>query len=105
LPKRILLLTGAPGIGKTTIIIKTTEDLKVEGVSVGGMISKDAREGNTRVCFEIIDLINGKHGWLAHINQRSGPRVGKYRVNMGNFESIGARNCHGIHRKMQHSRH
>jgi nucleoside-triphosphatase len=91
LPKRILLLTGAPGIGKTTIIIKTIEGLKEEGVSVGGMISKEAREGNTRVGFEIIDLFNGKHGWLAHINPKSGPQVGKYRVNLADLENIGAK--------------
>jgi nucleoside-triphosphatase len=91
LPKRSFLLTGAPGIGKTTVIIKIIEDLKEEGVSVGGMISKEAREGSTRVGFELIDLINGKHGWLAHINQKRGPQVGKYRVNMGDLENIGAK--------------
>ena len=91
LPKRIFLLTGAPSIGKTTIIIKTIEDLKEEEVSVGGMISKEAREGNTRVGFEIIDLINGKRGWLAHINQKSGPKVGKYRINLADLENIGAK--------------
>jgi nucleoside-triphosphatase len=91
LPKRIFLLTGAPGIGKTTVIIKTVEYLKEEGVSIGGMISKEARESNTRVGFEIIDLINGKHGWLAHINQKSGPQVGKYNINISDLENIGAK--------------
>jgi nucleoside-triphosphatase len=91
LPKQILLLTGAPGIGKTTLIIKTIENLKAKGVSVGGMISKEVREGNMRVGFEIIDLTNGKHGWLAHINQKSGPQVGRYRVNLTDLENIGAK--------------
>ena len=70
--KRVLLLTGAPGVGKTTVLIKTVDALKAKGVSVGGMISREAREGNVRVGFEIIDLTNGKHGWLAHINQKNG---------------------------------
>lgn len=91
MPKRIFLLTGAPGIGKTTVIIKIIEDLKEDGVSVGGMISKEAREGSRRVGFELIDLINGKHGWLAHINQKNGPQVGKYHVNMGDLENLGAK--------------
>ena len=44
-----------------------------------------------RVGFEIIDLTNGKHGWLAHVNQKSGPQVGKYHVNLEDLESIGAK--------------
>jgi len=90
LKKRVLLLTGAPGIGKTTVLIKTMEALKTQGVSVGGMISREAKESGMRVGFEILDLTNGKHGWLAHVNQRVGPQVGKYRVNLHDLETIGA---------------
>ena len=72
------------------MLIKTVDALKAKGVSVGGMISREAREGNVRVGFEIIDLTNGKHGWLAHINQKSGPQVGKYHVNLEDLEKIGA---------------
>jgi nucleoside-triphosphatase len=85
-----LLLTGNPGVGKTTVLIKTVEALKAEGISVGGMISREAREGNVRVGFEIIDLTNNKHGWLAHINQRAGPQVGKYHVNLEDLDNVGA---------------
>jgi nucleoside-triphosphatase len=90
LQKRVLLLTGNPGVGKTTVLIKTVEALKAEGISVGGMISREAREGNVRVGFEIIDLTNNKHGWLAHINQRAGPQVGKYHVNLEDLDNVGA---------------
>ena len=89
--KRVLLLTGAPGVGKTTVLIKTVEALKAKGISVGGMISREAREGNVRVGFEILDLTNGKRGWLAHANQKSGPQVGKYHVNLADLEDIGAK--------------
>ena len=58
------------------------EALKAQGVTVGGMISREAREGGERVGFEILDLTNGKHGWLAHVNQKVGPQVGKYHVNI-----------------------
>jgi len=86
-----MLLTGAPGVGKTTVLIKTVEALRAQGVSVGGMISREAREGNVRVGFEITDLTSNKRGWLAHVNQKSGPQVGKYRVNLQDLESIGAK--------------
>ena len=89
--KRVLLLTGASGVGKTTVLITIVDALKAKGISVGGMISREAREGNVRVGFEIIDLTNGKHGWLAHVNQKSGPQVGKYHVNLGDLEQIGAK--------------
>ncbi|MGA2682709.1 MAG: NTPase [Candidatus Bathyarchaeia archaeon] len=84
-------MTGAPGVGKTTVLINTVEALKAEGVSVGGMISREAREGNARVGFEILDLTNGKRGWLANVNQKDGPQVGKYRVNLQDLENIGAK--------------
>ncbi|MGD0996553.1 MAG: NTPase [Candidatus Bathyarchaeia archaeon] len=90
LQKRVLLLTGNPGVGKTTVLIKIVDALKAEGVNVGGMISREAREGNVRVGFEIIDLTDNKHGWLAHINQRTGPQIGKYHVNLEDLENIGA---------------
>jgi len=86
-----MLLTGAPGVGKTTVLIRTVEALKAQGVSAGGMISREAREGKARVGFEIIDLTNNKHGWLAHVNQKSGPQVGKYHVNLQDLENIGAK--------------
>jgi len=90
LKKRVLLLTGAPGVGKTTVLIKTVEALKTRGISVGGMISREARESGERVGFEILDLTNGKRGWLAQVNQKIGPQVGKYHVNLHDLESIGS---------------
>jgi nucleoside-triphosphatase len=89
--KRILLLTGAPGVGKTTLLIKTADALKAKGTRVGGMISRDARQGSVRVGFEIIDLTNGKRGWLAHVDQKNGPQVGKYHVNLEDLENIGVK--------------
>lgn len=39
--------------------------------------------------FEIKDLSTGERGWLAHINQPEGPRIGKYRVNLTDLNIIG----------------
>jgi nucleoside-triphosphatase len=85
---RVLILTGAPGVGKTTVLTKTVDALKAKGVRVGGMISREVRENNVRVGFEILDLTNGKHGWLAHING-VGTQVGKYNVNLDDLDNIG----------------
>jgi nucleoside-triphosphatase len=90
LPTRILLLTGNPGVGKTTVLTKTVDALKAEGYTVGGMISREVRESGTRVGFEIHDLTSGRRGWLAHVNQKSGPQIGKYHVNIQDLNSVGA---------------
>ena len=88
--KRVLLLTGNPGIGKTTVLMKTISTLKENGCSIGGMLSCEIRKGRTRIGFKILDLNRGKSGWLAHTNQKSGPQIGKYRVNLENLTRIGA---------------
>lgn len=90
LRKRVLLLTGSPGIGKTTVLLKTVEALKTQGFQLGGMISREVRSNGTRIGFEILDLGSGKRGWLAHVQQRHGPQVGKYRVNLEDLKNIGA---------------
>ncbi len=89
LQKRVLLLTGNPGVGKTTVLIKAVDALKAKGHRVGGMVSREVREGGARVGFEIIDLDSSSRGWLAHVNQKNGPQVGKYRVNIDDLNSIG----------------
>jgi nucleoside-triphosphatase len=87
--KRILLLTGSPGVGKTSVLLRIVESLKARGYSVGGMVSREVRVVRDRVGFEILDLNTGKKGWLAHVAQRQGPQVGRYRVNLEDLESIG----------------
>ena len=77
-------------MGKTTVLTETVEALKRSGFRVGGMLSREVREGGIRVGFEITDLATGKRGWLAHVAQKSGPQVGKYRVNVGDLEAVGA---------------
>ncbi len=86
---RVLILTGAPGVGKTTVLTKTVDALRTKGVSVGGMVTREVRENNVRVGFEILDLTNNQHGWLAHVNGQGGPQVGKYHVNLDNLDKIG----------------
>ena len=87
--KRLLLLTGNPGVGKTTVLRKIVDSLKLKGFRVGGMLSQEVRAGNARTGFEIIDLSTGRKGWLAQVSQKAGPHVGKYAVNIGDLERVG----------------
>lgn len=90
LKKRLLFITGSPGTGKTSVLLKTIEVLEARGCSVCGMVSREVRTGGVRVGFEILDLSSGRRGWLAHVNQKHGPRIGKYRVNLEDLDNIGA---------------
>ncbi|MEE8167807.1 MAG: NTPase [Candidatus Hydrothermarchaeales archaeon] len=82
-----ILITGKPGCGKTTLCKKIIEAL--EDWEVGGIISAEIKEEGTRIGFNIMDLKTGEEGTLAHI-LGSGPRVGKYRVNLQDLNVIGA---------------
>ena len=77
----IIALTGAPGVGKTTAVMRVAGDLKERGVKVGGIVSRELRINNMRVGFEFIDLTTNDRNVLASITG-NGPKVGKYFVNI-----------------------
>ncbi len=87
--KRLLFITGKPGIGKTTVLLNAVNELKNKGYKTGGMLSREIRQDGRRIGFEIIDLATGQKGWLAHVNQPSGPQVSRYRVNLHDLDQIG----------------
>jgi nucleoside-triphosphatase len=82
---RNILVTGRPGIGKTTLIQSVLRALDVDA---GGFYTKEIREGDTRVGFSIVGL-HGDSGVLAHVDQDSPFRVGKYGVNREDLERVG----------------
>lgn len=87
----MFFVTGRPGVGKTTVVLNAVNGLRDKGYTVGGMLSSEVRERGTRIGFEIRDLTTGQKGWLAHIEQPTGPQVSKYRVNLHDLDQIGAR--------------
>ena len=76
-----IILTGAPGVGKTTIVMDVAQKLKARGVRVGGVVSREVRTNNVRIGFEFIDLATNDRDVLASVTG-NGPRVGKYFVNL-----------------------
>lgn len=87
--KRVFLVTGRPGIGKTSTLTRVAEQLEERGFKVGGMISQEIRRNGKRVGFEVQNYSSKAYGWLAHTNQPTGPQIGKYRVNLDDLESVG----------------
>jgi len=88
---RRVFLTGEPGVGKTTIIREAIQDLRVQGLIVGGMVSQELRKGVARVGFQLEDLSTGEIGILASDHPTfEGPRIGRYTVNLADLEKVGA---------------
>ena len=83
-----VLLTGLPGSGKSTVLLKIVERLRAEGLNVGGFITPEVRVKGRRIGFKVIDLYSGKEGVLASSERETGPRVGRYRVNVQGFEEV-----------------
>ena len=75
----ILLLTGTPGIGKTTLILRVAEHLS--GYRLGGFYTEEIREAGQRKGFRLI-AFNGDAGIIAHVNFGHRYRVSKYGVDV-----------------------
>jgi len=87
----IWLITGPPGVGKSTAVSRVVLRLKSAGVIVGGCTTGERRVKGERVGFEVRDLTNGTQGELASVSRSLGPKVGKYRVNLADLASVGAK--------------
>jgi nucleoside-triphosphatase len=81
---RTVLLTGPPGVGKTTLIKKLLT--AVPGLW-GGFYTQELRGTGGRLGFEIITL-DGRRATLAHVGRRGPPRVGKYGVYLENVNAV-----------------
>jgi len=89
-PKNVLL-TGRPGIGKTTVVEKVAERAREEGASVRGVFSPEVRGDGERVGFRITDVATGRPKVMAHVNRDDtddGPTVGKYGVDAEAVDEI-----------------
>lgn len=87
-PVRNFLITGRPGSGKTSVIEQAMSILRERGLRAGGLYCPEIREGGVRLGFKIIDIMTGEERILAHVNQREGPQVSKYRVNVANVDEL-----------------
>jgi nucleoside-triphosphatase len=82
------LIEGRPGVGKTTLLCCIAERLPL--LRIGGFYTAEIREGENRVGFRI-HAFTGRSGVMAHVTHETGPRVGKYRVDIPTFEQVGIR--------------
>jgi nucleoside-triphosphatase len=83
--RHALLLTGAPGSGKTTLIRRVAEALR--GRPVRGFTTEEIRERGERLGFRI-GTLDGREGVLAHASIRSPHRVGRYGVDVAALDAV-----------------
>jgi len=84
---KTLLLTGHPGIGKTTIIRQALHTL---GDRAGGFYTEEITGPGGRKGFRLVTL-DGQEAILAHkdIRDRKAPRVGRYGVDLQALNRVG----------------
>lgn len=83
--RKNILVTGPPGVGKTTLIMNVARQLS--DLRPTGFYTREIREGGTRKGFELVSL-SGQKGILAHIESKSPLRVSKYGVELNAFDAF-----------------
>ncbi|XP_027909418.1 cancer-related nucleoside-triphosphatase isoform X2 [Vigna unguiculata] len=92
-PGKCFLVTGPPGVGKSTLIMRVLESLRVNSsIKLQGFYTREVRRAGQRVGFEVVTL-DGRTAPLASIHFSSPesvgwPSVGKYKVDVASFESL-----------------
>lgn len=80
---RVLLITGLPGAGKTTLIRRVAERLR--GTRLGGFYTEEEREAGQRTGFRLVDFDGGALPF-AHVGF-GGPRVSRYGVDVAALDA------------------
>ncbi|MHC4665291.1 MAG: NTPase [Planctomycetota bacterium] len=78
-----ILLTGPPGCGKTTAVMKVIAGL--DPVKVAGFYTEEIREEGVRKGFRWVRL-DRESGILSHVDIKGPAKVGKYGVDIAGFE-------------------
>jgi nucleoside-triphosphatase len=83
--RKTILLTGRPGVGKTTVIRRLADLLSDRAIA--GFYTGEIRKAEQRQGFGVTTFSGGS-GVLAHVNLRSRQRVGRYGVDVAAFERL-----------------
>lgn len=83
--RKNILITGPPGIGKTTLIKKLFE--KLPRFHNAGFYTEEIREKGMRKGFALMSL-HGEKSVLSHVDMKSPYHVSKYGVDVTNFEKF-----------------
>jgi nucleoside-triphosphatase len=89
-PKTNILITGAPGSGKSTLVQRVIEKAKQQGLSVGGISTPEFRLSNgRRGGFLIRDVASGTEQRMAAVDIESSFHVGRYGIDIQAIRQVG----------------
>jgi nucleoside-triphosphatase len=80
----VLLLTGRPGVGKTTVVRKVAENLSRRP---SGFYTEELRTTGIRRGFRAVTF-DGNESVIADVDRRGPPRVGKYGVDLSAVDRL-----------------
>jgi nucleoside-triphosphatase len=80
----VLLITGMPGIGKTTVIRRVADELGADGLR--GFYTEEIRKEGERLGFRLVGFEGSAHV-IAHVDFPKRQRVGKYGVDVRALDS------------------
>lgn len=84
---RALLLTGRPGVGKTTAIRRVAE--RLAGRSVAGFVTEEERDASgRRTGFAAVPVADDRRITIASVDFEGDPRVGRYGVDVGSIDRL-----------------
>lgn len=84
-PKKNFLISGLPGIGKTTLVKKLIA--RLEGYDPEGFYTEEILQDGERKGFHLEGL-DGQRIMLAHVINDSPHKIGKYRVDVDAFDAF-----------------
>ncbi|HYY06898.1 MAG TPA: nucleoside-triphosphatase [Candidatus Limnocylindria bacterium] len=84
-PPANLLITGPPGIGKTTVLERVLACLPPAAAT--GFLTREVRARGVRQGFAI-ETLDGHTAPLASVHFDAGPRVGRYRVRVAALDAV-----------------
>ena len=82
---RLLLITGRPGVGKTTVIREVADSLS--GRALGGFYTEEIRGHSERRGFRLVTFA-GRERVMADIGIRGPHRVGRYGVDVSAIDEL-----------------
>ncbi|XP_052896468.1 nucleoside-triphosphatase THEP1 [Anopheles moucheti] len=87
----LILLTGMPGVGKTTIMRKLSVELRKQNVPIAGFYTEEVRDPKSgdRIGFDVVTFA-GQRSSLARTtsSHSNNPTVGRYSVWIDEFERL-----------------
>lgn len=83
-----LLITGRPGVGKTTLLKEIISVLLKKKLRLDGFYTEEIRKNQKRVGFRIMNIQGQEEGMLSHSGLTSRYRIGKYRVDVDKMDEI-----------------